>query len=65
MLYYKPLILTDAANVALELLIELRELVVSVKLPIINRDSSIKLERGQTDITTDPKKVRSKHACVT
>ncbi|XP_028170236.1 endoribonuclease Dicer isoform X1 [Ostrinia furnacalis] len=54
--FYKPLAMTDASLKAIMLLEELQELVMSVKLPTVT-DPNIKLQYGQMDITTDPKKI--------
>ncbi|CAG9787808.1 unnamed protein product [Diatraea saccharalis] len=56
-MYYSHPRPTEATNTALLLLNELKELVYSVNLPRVRGNFNIKLEQGQQNITSDPKKV--------
>jgi hypothetical protein len=59
--FYQPSIITSAMAEATYLLTKLQSLVMSVELPQVKRSLNYKLERGQQDITTDPKKVLYMH----
>ncbi|KAJ2950975.1 hypothetical protein O0L34_g5352 [Tuta absoluta] len=48
---------TPAAREAISILQELQMIVMKVTLPAMTGDPNIKLERGQRDISTDPKKI--------
>ncbi|CAG9787806.1 unnamed protein product [Diatraea saccharalis] len=56
-MYYSHPRPTEATNTALLLLNELKELVYSVNLPRVRGNFNIKLEQGQQNITSDPKKI--------
>nr|UYS55133.1 dicer 2 [Diatraea saccharalis] len=56
-LYYSLPRPTEATTTAIMLLNEIKEIIFSIVLPRVRGNINIKLERGQQDITTDPKKI--------
>ncbi|XP_072932653.1 endoribonuclease Dcr-2 [Epargyreus clarus] len=54
--HYKSPPRTEAANVAIEILTELQDLVLDVKLPVA-KPMDVKLKKWQKDISSDPKKI--------
>ncbi|XP_059057480.1 endoribonuclease Dicer [Achroia grisella] len=54
---YKTPVLTKAALEAIQILTELQNIVIDIKLPSFNGDNILQLKRGQQDITNDPKKI--------
>ncbi|KAI5634354.1 hypothetical protein NE865_12902 [Phthorimaea operculella] len=54
---YRSCTPTSAAREAINIIQELQTIVMNIQLPAMTGDPSIKLERGQRDISTDPKKI--------